>query len=380
MAITIATPGNSFVQLSSPFVIPVAGACDGYIINMDFCLPAYRSSDIDFELLMTGMEDLPGSGEYVLKLVSDCTSADVITIIKNDASTTEIFATIVWEFNEDESVAIGHLTIPVFDFDNFLEDYECFRIALFAVAPDLYQWNGITAPGLCDITLTINGSPQEIGQFSVQAMDDIVAALETLGLDDFSVVDADSISTINASGNTYADLVLNPVAAGATQTITPDVTEDTDDTVVKCSTCFQLIPNTCFTAVIKYRGNEDSFGFLYEQETAFYNKIRLPILLNSPQPIVEETVFRLSDGSLKQLSARFQKEYEGSTDYLSEDWHFKLSIALKHDLVYLDDVQYLQEGKYEIGWLNKPGTNVSGSPAKFKVRQTPYFQLNSNCV
>ncbi len=184
-----------------------------------------------------------------------------------------------------------------------------------------------------------------------------------------------------SGGNVFSNLVIYD---GAVNTYYYPVVTQTELPEFD-SNCFTYIDDTCFTTVIKYRSNENSFSLFYTGDTAFHNAVRLPLFINNPQPVSDENVFRLSDGSKKTLFARFEKEYEGQTDYMDENFHFKLAIALKHDFVYLGDDygtvnQYIQEGKYEIGWLNKPGTNYDSAPANFKVRTSPYFQVNSNCI
>lgn len=86
----------------------------------------------------------------------------------------------------------------------------------------------------------------------------------------------------------------------------------------------------------------------------------------------------------KVLSARYEKEYEAHTEYFNEARHFQLKAATKHDKFMIGDtydeaVEFTAEGKYDIGWLNKPGTNIDSAPANFKIRPTPYSQFNSNC-
>lgn len=113
----------------------------------------------------------------------------------------------------------------------------------------------------------------------------------------------------------------------------------------------------------------------------FKNRVRLPFYLSKPQFPVEKNVFRKADGSAKLLSAIVRNTYEGITDQLPEDWHRKLTIALTHDEVTIEDSRLLTDvvldGEYEINWedfLNKP---IAG--AGFKIQVTPFNASNTNC-
>lgn len=164
------------------------------------------------------------------------------------------------------------------------------------------------------------------------------------------------------------------------------------DTFLFETNCFIKICDPCWTSKIKYRCDEDSFGFDYSTQYAdsggledFYNSIRLPFYLTEPQYPVKRTVFTKSDGSRKKLSARIENSYEFLTDYMPKDWHEKLIVALEHDIVIIDNVnsglpdnsQFNNEKDYKIDWqrfLNYPTATASG-----QLMLTPYFNVNSNC-
>lgn len=161
---------------------------------------------------------------------------------------------------------------------------------------------------------------------------------------------------------------------------------------VGCSNCFYRICDPCFTSVISYRCDEDAFGFDYYHVSGggnvlagFYNKIRLPFYLKEPQFPKKKNVFIKSDGARKTLSSRIEKEYNAFTDYMTEQWHERLVIALEHDTVLIESpdapvspaLQFTCESNYDIEWQRF--LNYPTAPAKFKVKLTPYNNYNSNC-
>lgn len=155
------------------------------------------------------------------------------------------------------------------------------------------------------------------------------------------------------------------------------------NSIVGCVGCFQRICDPCYTTLINYRNNENAFGF--NNNNRSYNQIRLPFYFKEPQFPTKRTVFTLSNGMQKKLSARMEKEWIAETDYMPKEWHEKLAIALEHDNVRvtntnanLSNVLIMMDANYEIDWQHF--LNYPTAPAKFKAKQIPYNIINSNCL
>lgn len=355
---------------------------------MNKCLPITRSGDVNFQIKIDDVEAAPGANDYVMKLFRTCDIDDVVEIpnyIYGDM--TEVFATIAWTHIADDGESFGFMTQTNDDFDlgAVFENGECFRIGIVAVNGDSYTYSNFYGVTGTDVTikLFINGVEQNLGVFDYSDGDDIADAIRTATDDNVTVLVAVnsnfiSITIHSLSGDTYGNLTLGATVYTAT------VAANTDS-LVACSNCFVYKSDTCFTTVLKYRNNENAFGFNYELEEDFYNKVRVGMYLDRPQPITNKNVFRYSDGSYKMLSAVFEKQYEGHVDYYDEQRHFAIAIAMKHDELFMaqnDDTEftgYSCEDAYEIGWLNRPGLNVDSAPATFKVKETPFYEENSNC-
>ena len=105
-------------------------------------------------------------------------------------------------------------------------------------------------------------------------------------------------------------------------------------------------------------------------------------MLGKAQFPSERNVFRKADGSTMLLSAIIRNTYEGQTDDLPEDWHRKLTIALHHDDVTIEDRRLLTDviiaGDYSIDW--KDFLNHPTAQAKFTVQVTPFDATNNNCA
>ena len=167
--------------------------------------------------------------------------------------------------------------------------------------------------------------------------------------------------------------------------------------VATCDQIFFYNPDTCWTKIVRYRCNDNSFGFFYEEADAdlspakFYNSVRLNITLQNPVPLTERTGFRKSDGAFLTLASTKEKQYDIDTDYFDDHTHTCLDAAIDHDVLYLSSDQvagcdysdyefHHPEGDvYTIDWQDKPGQHLGVAKAAFKLKSTPYYSENNNC-
>lgn len=116
---------------------------------------------------------------------------------------------------------------------------------------------------------------------------------------------------------------------------------------------------------------------------SFFNRVRVPLQVYRPQFPEKKTVFTKADGTIKTLSVQVQKKYDGETDYLPEQWHEKIAIALAHDIVNIEGDKYLgqvsKDGDYQITWPTAP-PDYPLAKAAFAVFCTPFDGANSNCM
>lgn len=115
---------------------------------------------------------------------------------------------------------------------------------------------------------------------------------------------------------------------------------------------------------------------------AFTNRIRLPLQLHSPQFPEDRQVFRKANGQTQTMSIVVRKTYELETDFMPENWHQKLKIALAHDTVFIEGEKYLgdisQDGDYTIDWPDSV-LHYPTAKANTKVQATPFDATNANC-
>lgn len=113
----------------------------------------------------------------------------------------------------------------------------------------------------------------------------------------------------------------------------------------------------------------------------FNNRVRLPLYLKTPQFPTEANRFRKSNGETQTLSVVIHKNYNLQTDYMNDNMHQRLVIALNHDNVTIEGDKYVggvaMEGQYEISnvdWLDYPIRQASTT-----IQVTPFDMTNSNC-
>lgn len=131
-------------------------------------------------------------------------------------------------------------------------------------------------------------------------------------------------------------------------------------------------------AYLKYRCNEDAFGFPFGQ--GGYATIFIPIRLHSPQNVQEDKTYVKTNGEVVTLYAKYYREWDGETEFLSAEIHDKIVAALSCDEVYIDGKRVTKSDNYQVDWENYD-LDCDGvtkiARATFKVRENTN-QRNSN--
>jgi hypothetical protein len=145
------------------------------------------------------------------------------------------------------------------------------------------------------------------------------------------------------------------------------------------SALFRYVSDITETTLVKYLCYEPQFGFAYNISNS-YNQVRLPILIKNPQFPQEDKVYIDGNGVRRLISSKIDKEYELETEYIPQDWHEKLIIALSHDEVYFDTVRLQKSSPYEIDYEEEDklscGTILNKASAKMTKNTTI---RNNNC-
>lgn len=159
-----------------------------------------------------------------------------------------------------------------------------------------------------------------------------------------------------------------------------------EDAIEQFSNPIVVIQEDYGFSEVGYKCNEDALGFPfasagdYDDATENRAVISLPIRLKSPQNAQEDKTYVKATGEVVTLYAKYYKEWEGETEYLSEAMHDKIVAALACDEVYINGKRVTKSDKYQVDWENYDldcDGKTKLAKATFKVREH-ITQRNSN--
>lgn len=110
------------------------------------------------------------------------------------------------------------------------------------------------------------------------------------------------------------------------------------------------------TVLIKYRNDNNAFGFDYVSEgyrleDGFYNQLRIPAKVWKASYPKTTKIQKNSNGLRSKYFADVDKKFVLNTGRLPEEMHDALSIALEHNTVLIDEIEYVCSSEdYEPEW------------------------------
>ena len=149
---------------------------------------------------------------------------------------------------------------------------------------------------------------------------------------------------------------------------------------IATSNCFIRKCGDCYTSVLEYYNADDYADYKYCSITNPVNRIRLQLYVNQPRPMEDKSVYRKSNGAIKQTRSLITKEYIGWTENYPEDIHDKITVIFGHDNVNIESANYTgglsKSADYVINWTD----TICKATATFKALATPYAIKNNNCA
>ncbi|GEM_PF-2278142 len=159
--------------------------------------------------------------------------------------------------------------------------------------------------------------------------------------------------------------------------------ENADVEILAYSNLLRYVGNEDgYLSRLTYYCNEEQFGFPFYKHNRTKSAIQLalPIRVSKPQYKQTDKIYENRNGEQIVLYATINKEYEGETDYIPEEWHEKIVAALSCDEVYINGERVTKSDSYEIDQDNYTYSDcgIRLTRATFKVK-TNVTQRNSNC-
>lgn len=131
-------------------------------------------------------------------------------------------------------------------------------------------------------------------------------------------------------------------------------------------------------ANVVYYCENDEFGFPFKTANGSVSSL-FPMWLGKPQYNQNDKIYTKSTGENVVLFSEITKEYDVSTDYVSERMHEIMLIALSCDTLSINGERVTKSDKYEVDWdnytLDENGEKLARATFKVKSNVT---KRNSN--
>ena len=135
------------------------------------------------------------------------------------------------------------------------------------------------------------------------------------------------------------------------------------DTQLYLSNSFRKIPNTNYTAWVKYNNSVDTLGYLYESAPSFFNEFRIDLWTGRPNFNENVKGYETYEGELIKVKSDIQKLIEFQTRFFDAGSHEAFFSMLSHSSIEIDGITYKKgEQSYDITWSedddNKIGNGI----------------------
>lgn len=124
--------------------------------------------------------------------------------------------------------------------------------------------------------------------------------------------------------------------------------------------------NVCNTAVLEFKDEANAFGFNYEAQPVFTQRIRLGIDVRKVKFPLKEKIYRQSNGVFRRANVIIDKTSEMHTDLMDAETLESLVIALKHSEVLINGVEYSMQGELDID--DSDFTNLANAKATLFIQ------------
>lgn len=129
------------------------------------------------------------------------------------------------------------------------------------------------------------------------------------------------------------------------------------------SNAFRKVPNTNYTAWVKYNNSVDTLGYLYESAPSFFNEFRVDLWTGRPNFNENVKGYETYEGELIKVKSDIQKLIEFQTRFFDDGAHEAFFSMLSHSSIEIDGITYKKgEQSYDITWSedddNKIGNGI----------------------
>ena len=150
--------------------------------------------------------------------------------------------------------------------------------------------------------------------------------------------------------------------------------------VIALSNTFSIISQSmaCNTAIVEYAASTNAFDYDYDLLGNPTQKVRLDLNILNPQNVVNEKIYRQTNGVFQNNNVKIDKTFDLQTGYFDDKIHDALSIACKHQTFKIDNIEYSAQGSYERDERLDPN-QIKLTMAKIKIYEQGYNKTNLSC-
>lgn len=359
--------------------------------------------------------DADDNGEYLIDLLTP--NGDLVHTDIADVKSIPI------EITDDSNDYKKAIYCKLNSLSGILAPADCFRLRLREAIGDVKDYQGIpdfnVAPEdapfagrtLLDVTLKAGKYKLTTDSIIIEEFDTkrehyafptifalkVVAAGETVSTSQYvnnGICPNMEVEFVLASAGHVQIILTEFVAYNGYATISADgviTITHSEENIIGYSNMLQYVCNNNeHLSGLSYFCNDPQFGIpfsTYRVSSGLRPKyakgvenIALPIRISKPQYKQTDKIYENRNGEQIVLYATINKEYEGETDYIPDEWHEKIVTALSCDEVYINDERVTKSDSYEIDQDNYTYSDcgIRLTRATFKVK-TNVTQRNSNC-
>jgi hypothetical protein len=139
----------------------------------------------------------------------------------------------------------------------------------------------------------------------------------------------------------------------------------------------------CFSTMLEYWGNNDSIAEGFEYIGFWKQRVRLGINGGGAKPIIEENLYRQSNGVHKRPQNKQDLSVDLHTDFLDEETQLALVDATRHPYLVWNQKPIFVKGDIEVATTQDFTTQSSFetlSQVKFQALIQGFQPKNSSCL
>lgn len=190
---------------------------------------------------------------------------------------------------------------------------------------------------------------------------------------------------INSCGTTQfkASCTIPAVANGCYRLGLYNEVEERGSFLYSLSNIINIDTADCFSTMLEYWGNENTIAQGFEYNNGWKQRVRLGINGGGEKPVIEESLYRQSNGVHKRPQNKQDLSIDLHTDFFDLDTQLALTDATRHPNLVWNNQSIFVKGDIEVATIQDFTTQSSFetlSQMKFQALKQGFQPRNSSCL